>query len=69
MGMRTPETTFVVFCPERLAIVLISGIITTSLGKTATHTEIAGREKTDTSLQNMPFSLTGEGHFFYFEIH
>jgi hypothetical protein len=30
----------------------------------ATPTGIAGREKTDTSLQNMPFSLTGEGHFF-----
>jgi hypothetical protein len=55
---------FVVFCPERLAIALFSGIITTNLGKTATLTEIAGREKTDTSLQNMPFSLTGEGHFF-----
>ncbi len=25
-----------------------------------------GREKTDTSLQSMPFSLTGEGHFFLF---
>jgi len=55
---------FVVFCPETLAIVLFSGIITTDLGKTATLTEIAGRKKTDTSLQNMPFSLTGEGYFF-----
>jgi len=67
--MVTTNTTFVVFCPERLAIVLVSGIITTNLGKTATHTEIAGRVKMDTSLQNMPFSLTGEGHFFYLEIH
>jgi len=58
------KETFVVFCPEKLAIVCISGIITTNLGKTATHIKIAGREKTDTSLQNMPFSLTGEGHFF-----
>ena len=57
--------TFVVFCPEKVAIVKISGIITTNLGKTATLIEIAGREKTDTSLQNMPFSLTGEGHFFW----
>ncbi|NOR20370.1 MAG: hypothetical protein GQ538_09825 [Xanthomonadales bacterium] len=60
-----PITIFVVFCPERLAIVLLSGIITTNLGKTATLTGIAGREKTDTSLQNMPFFLTEEGHFFY----
>ena len=52
------------FSPERVAIIGVSGIITTNLGKTATHTEIAGREKTDTSLQNMPFSQTGEGHFF-----
>jgi hypothetical protein len=66
----TPIEIFVVFCPERLAIVLISGIITTNLGKAATLTEIAGRKKTDTSLQDMPFSLTGEGYFFwpvYFE--
>jgi hypothetical protein len=55
---------FVVFCPERLAIVLFSGIITTNLGKAATLTGIAGRKKTDTSLQNMPFFLTGEGYFF-----
>jgi hypothetical protein len=52
------------FCPERLAIVGISGIITTNLGKTATRTRITGRKKTDTSLQKLPFSPTGEGHFF-----
>ncbi len=52
------------FCPETLAINCISGIITTNLGKTATKSKIAGREKTDTSLQNMPFSIIGEGHFF-----
>jgi hypothetical protein len=55
---------FVVFCPEKVAFAGISGIITTNLGKTATLSKIAGREKTDTSLQNMPFSLIGEGHFF-----
>ena len=60
-----PIPIFVVFCPERLAIVLFSGIITTNLGETATLTEIAGRKKTDTSLQNMPFFLTGEGYFFW----
>ena len=53
------------FCPERVAIVGISGIITTNLGKTATRTRIIGRKKTDTSLQKLPFSLTGEGHFFW----
>jgi len=53
------------FCPERLAIVGISGIITTNLGKTATLTKVTGRKKTDTSLQKLPFSLTGEGHFFW----
>jgi len=52
------------FCPERLAIVRVSGIITTNLGKAATTTRIAGRKKTDTSLQNMPFFLTEEGLFF-----
>ncbi len=60
------------FCPEKVAIVVISGIITTNLGKTATLTGVAGREKTDTSLQNMPFSQTGEGHFFWpvsFQMH
>ena len=53
------------FCPEKVAIVRISGIITTNLGKTATRTKVTGRKKTDTSLQNMPFSLTREGHFFW----
>jgi hypothetical protein len=52
------------FCPEKVAIISVSGIITTNLGRTATHTEVIGRVKTDTSLQNMPFSLAGEGHFF-----
>jgi hypothetical protein len=52
------------FCPKTLAIVSVSGIITTNLGKTATLTKITGRKKTDTSLQNMPFSQTGEGYFF-----
>ena len=56
----------VVFCPEKVAIFGVSGIITTNLGKTATHTKIAGRENTDTSLQNMPFSLTGGGYFFVY---
>jgi len=59
---------FVVFCPEKVAIIGVSGIIATNLGKSATHTKVAGRKKTDTSLQNMPFSLTGEGHFFCFLI-
>ena len=53
------------FCLERVAIVGISGIITTNLGKTATRTKVTGRKKTDTSLQRLPFSLTGEGHFFW----
>jgi hypothetical protein len=53
------------FCIKKVAIAPVSGIITTNLGKTATPIKIAGREKTDTSLQNMPFSQTGEGHFFY----
>jgi hypothetical protein len=57
-------TLLLFFCPEKVAIPDISGIITTNLGKTATHTEIAERKKTDTSLQNIPFSLTGEGYFF-----
>ena len=57
-------TDLLFFCPERVAIVGISGIITTNLGKAATRTKVTGRKKTDTSLQRLPFSLTGEGHFF-----
>ena len=52
-------------CPERVAIVSVSGIITTNLGKTATRAKVTGRKKTDTSLQNMPFFLTEEGRFFW----
>jgi len=52
------------FCPEKVAIGVISGIITTNLGNTATYTKVVGREKTDTSLQSMPLSKIGEGHFF-----
>jgi len=58
-------TDLLFFCPEKVAIVDISGIITTNLGKAATRTRITGRKKTNTSLQNMPFSLTGEGHFLW----
>jgi hypothetical protein len=36
---------FVVFCPEKVAISTISGIITTNLGKTATHAEISRAQK------------------------
>jgi hypothetical protein len=36
---------FVVFCPEKVAISAISGIITTNLGKTATHAEIRRAQK------------------------
>jgi hypothetical protein len=38
-------TLLLFFCPEKVAIFGISGIITTNLGKTATHTEIAERKK------------------------
>ena len=36
---------FVVFCPEKVAISAVSGIITTNLGKTATHAEIRRAQK------------------------
>jgi hypothetical protein len=36
---------FVVFCPEKVAISAISGIITTTLGKTATPIEISRAQK------------------------
>lgn len=52
------------FTQKTLAFFKISGIITTNLGKTATQAKIAGREKTDTSLQSIPFTLMGEGYFF-----
>jgi hypothetical protein len=63
-GTNGDQQIFVVFCPEKVAIGVISGIITTNLGNTATYTKVVGREKTDTSLQSMPLSKTGEGHFF-----
>jgi len=64
-GKYQAMTGLLFFCPEKVAIVDISGIITTNLGKTATRAKVTGRKKTDTSLQNMPFSLTGGGHFFW----
>ena len=33
------------FCPIRVAIADVSGIITTNLGKTATRTKVTGRKK------------------------
>ncbi len=42
------------FVQKKFAIVLISGIITTNLGKTATHTKSAGRKKMDTHSKICP---------------
>jgi hypothetical protein len=33
------------FCPEKVAIVGVSGIITTNLGKTATHAKVDRAQK------------------------
>jgi len=44
------------FSQKTLAFFVFSGIITTNLGKSATHTKSAGSKKTDTSLQKTPFS-------------
>jgi hypothetical protein len=52
------------FVNKKVAIDRVSGIIATNLGKTATRTKVTGRKNTDTSLQNMPSSLIGGGHFF-----
>ena len=42
----------------------ISGIITTDLGKTATFTEVAGRERRVHHSKSLPLLLTGERLFF-----
>ena len=60
----TSGVLFVVFCPEVLAIIWISGTITTNLGKSATRAKIAGCKKSGTSLQNIPLSLKRKGYFF-----
>jgi len=60
----TAERHLLFFAQKTLAFLIFSGIITTNLGKTATQAKIAGRKKTDISLQNMPFSLIGGGYFF-----
>jgi hypothetical protein len=43
---------------------IVSGIITTILGKTATFTEVAGREKRVHHSKSTPLLLTGERFFF-----
>jgi hypothetical protein len=42
----------------------ISGIITTNLGKTATLTKVAGRERRVHHSKSLPLLLTGERFFF-----
>lgn len=42
---------------------VVSGIITTNLGKTATFTEVAGRERRVHHSKNLPLLLTGERFF------
>jgi hypothetical protein len=41
----------------------VSGIITTNLGKTATFTEVAGRERRVHHSKSLPLLLTGERFF------
>jgi hypothetical protein len=43
---------------------LISGIITTNLGKTATFVKVAGRERRVHHSKSLPLPLTGERLFF-----
>lgn len=49
---------------------VVSGIITTNLGKTATITEVAGRERRVHHSKSLPLLLTGErfflSHFHWF---
>jgi hypothetical protein len=44
-----------------------SGIITTNLGKTATLTKVAGRERRVHHSKSLPLLLTGERFFFGIE--
>ena len=48
----------------KFAFMGISGIITTNLGKNATNTKSAGRERRVHHSKSMPLSLIGEGLFF-----
>jgi len=48
----------------KVAIMEISGIITTILGKTATNSKVAGRERRVHHSKSLPLPLTGEGLFF-----
>ena len=57
---------FVVFCPEKVAIISISGIITTSLGKTATKAEVRRARKDGYITPKYALLLKRRGVFFWF---
>jgi hypothetical protein len=53
----------------KLALIAFSGIITTILGKTATNTKGAGRDKRVHHSKSLPLPITGEGLFFSLRFH
>jgi len=53
------------FCPEGVAIVNISGIITTNLGESATHAKVRRARKDGYITPKYAFPLTGGRYFFW----
>jgi len=56
---------FVVFCPEKVAISVISGIITTNLGKTATPAKVRRARKDGYITPKYALLPNRRGAFFY----
>jgi hypothetical protein len=54
---------------NRLAIMRISGIITTILGKSATNSKVAGRERRVHHSKSLPLPFIGEGLFFAWPVY
>jgi hypothetical protein len=52
-----------------VAIMKISGIITTILGKSATNSKVAGRERRVHHSKSLPLPFIGEGLFFALRFH
>jgi hypothetical protein len=58
-----------VFLSLKLALIAFSGIITTILGKTATNSKGAGRDKRVHHSKSLPLPITGERLFFSLRFH
>jgi hypothetical protein len=63
-GVSKVADTFVVFCPEKVAIFSVSGIITTNLGKNATKAKIRRARKDGYITPKYALLLNRRGVFF-----